>query len=31
MFLVEKNIIKTGEFRVEVVDIYAVCIMYVEM
>ena len=31
MFLVEKNIINAGEFRVEVVDIYAVCIMYVEM
>jgi len=31
MFLVEKNIIKAGEFRVEVVDIYAVCVTYVEI
>jgi hypothetical protein len=30
VFLAEKNIIKAGEFRV-VVDIYAMCIMYVEM
>jgi hypothetical protein len=30
MFLVEKNIIKAGKFREEVIDIYAVRIMYVE-